>query len=268
MMLSYQFRSCPFVTMMVFVRFGEMTFEEVAVAATAGSLVVLPTGCTEQQGPHLPVDFDTWFAEAVINEAATRLPGTSPVLVLPAIPFGPTPEHRGFGAGFIDVPVSTYDAFVRAVVDSLADQGFTRILIWRGCGGHDLQSMVGDFNDARDGTATAFLPLDPFHEIWCSVGDPGVPGGHADSFTTSIVMARRPNDLRLGRIPPGESAQPDLADPELDFTSVSATGVVGSAAHASAELGHQLWEASIRAVADTLRHVADRPEDDRSNARM
>ncbi len=239
---------------MVLVRFGDMTFQEVAAAAAAGALVVLPTGCTEQQGPHLPVDFDTWFAEAVTNEAASRLPTAPPVVVLPAIPFGPTPEHRGFGAGFIDVPVPAYDAFVRAVLDSLADQGFTRIVIWRGCGGHDLESTVGDFNESRSGTATAFLPAPPFHEIWCSIGDPDVPGGHADSFTTSIVMARRPDALRLGRIPLGESAQPDWNDPALDFTSVSATGVVGSASHASAELGHLLWEASVRTVVDTLEH--------------
>ena len=31
----------------------------------AGCLAILPTGCREQQGPHLPVDFDTWFAEFI-----------------------------------------------------------------------------------------------------------------------------------------------------------------------------------------------------------
>lgn len=250
--------------MMALVRFGEMTFEEVAAAAKAGALAVLPTGCTEQQGPHLSVDFDTWFAEAILSEAVTRLGGTPPVIVLPAIPFGPTPEHRGFGAGFIDVPVPTYDAFVGAVLDSLADQGFTRIVIWRGCGGQGLHSTVDGFNNARQGTATAFLPSPRFHEIWCAVADPDVPGGHADSFTTSIVMARRPDALRHDRVPPGESAQPDWNDPELDFTSVSTTGVVGSAAHASAELGLQLWDASVRTVADMLRRVADPAGEDRA----
>jgi creatinine amidohydrolase/Fe(II)-dependent formamide hydrolase-like protein len=55
------------------VRFGDMTFEEIRDAAAAGAIAVVPTGCTEQQGPHLAVDNDTWFAEALTNAAADRL---------------------------------------------------------------------------------------------------------------------------------------------------------------------------------------------------
>jgi creatinine amidohydrolase/Fe(II)-dependent formamide hydrolase-like protein len=32
-------------------RFGELPFEEIRERAKAGWLVVVPTGCTEQQGP-------------------------------------------------------------------------------------------------------------------------------------------------------------------------------------------------------------------------
>ena len=38
---------------------------EIRSLIDAGCLAILPTGCTEQQGPHLPVDFDTWFAEFI-----------------------------------------------------------------------------------------------------------------------------------------------------------------------------------------------------------
>src|SRR5205814_988820 len=108
-------------------------------------------------------------------EAAEQAAPQRNVVVLPAIPFGPTPEHRGFGAGFIDIPVAVFDAFVGAVLNSLADQGFGRILVWRGCGGHDLRAVVEDFNVAHAGIARAFLPAHPFHAIWCSVADPSVP---------------------------------------------------------------------------------------------
>jgi hypothetical protein len=49
---------------------------------------------------HLPVGFDTWFAEDLLLEAG-QLAEEAGVLsvVLPALPFGPTPEHSGFGAG-------------------------------------------------------------------------------------------------------------------------------------------------------------------------
>ena len=237
-----------------------MTFEEIASVAAAGAIAVLPTGCTEQQGPHLPVDNDSWFAETLAIQAADEVAPDVMAVVLPALPFGPTPEHRAFGSGFVDIPVPVYEQFVRAILDSLADQGFTRIVVWRGCGGHDLTTPVEAFNEDRHGTSRAFLPAQHFHAIWCALADPTVPGGHADSFTTSILMHRRPDAVRRDRIPEGASGEPDGFDPALDFSTYSSTGVIGSAAHASPELGEQLWHSSVAAVADVLRQIATDPD--------
>lgn len=241
-------------------RFGELTYDEIAQGASQGAVAVLPTGCTEQQGPHLTVDNDTWFAEALTLEAAEQVAPEVTAVVLPALPFGPTPEHRGFGAGFIDIPVVVFDAFVRSILDSLADQGFNRILVWRGCGGHDLRNVIRSFNTTRAGSARAFLPGHPFDRIWCSVGDASVPVGHADSFTTSIVMHRRPTALRKNRVPQDASLEPDWSDPSIDFSRYSSTGVIGSAAAASRQLGEQLWRASVDAVAELLRRVDADPD--------
>jgi creatinine amidohydrolase len=246
--------------MMTCMRFGDMTFEEIAEAAAAGAIAVVPTGCTEQQGPHLPVDNDTWFAESLAVAAAEQVAPDVTAVVLPALPFGPTPEHRGFGAGFVDIPIPVYDRFVRSILDSLADQGFARIVVWRGCGGHDLVATICDFNHDRDGASRAFLPAHPFHLIWCSIADPAIPGGHADSFTTSILQHRRPESVRRDRIPDDSSDEPDWSDADLDFSAVSSTGVIGSAAHASPELGAVLWHASVDAVADVLRQIDADPD--------
>lgn len=233
-------------------RYGEMTYEEIAAAARDGALAALATGCTEQQGPHLPVDFDSWFSETLLVEAASRLTNETRVVVLPTVPFGPTPEHRNFGAGFIDIPVDVFERYIAAVLDSLADQGFQRILVWRGCGGHDLRNVVERFNTTHE-RALAVLPEMPFHEIWCRVADPSTPAGHADSFTTSIVMHLRPQTLRRDRIPSGTSLAPDWSDPMLDFARYSSTGVIGSAASASAEIGARLWEGCVESVVATMR---------------
>ena len=45
--------------------FGNLTYEELKLAAKQDWLILVPTGCIEQQGPHLPVDFDTWFVAQV-----------------------------------------------------------------------------------------------------------------------------------------------------------------------------------------------------------
>jgi len=106
-------------------RFADLTFREIAAAARAGAIAALPAGCTEQQGPHLAVGFDSWFAQELVEAAADRVePDGIQVVVLPALPFGPTPEHRGFGAGYVDLEPSLHDAVVEAVLAPLADQGF------------------------------------------------------------------------------------------------------------------------------------------------
>ena len=52
--------------------YGEMTYQEIHDAAQQGWLAVVPTGCIEQGGPHLTVDNDTWFVDAVCRAASGR----------------------------------------------------------------------------------------------------------------------------------------------------------------------------------------------------
>jgi creatinine amidohydrolase len=237
-------------------RFGECSYQEVAAFARAGAVAVVPLGCTEQQGPHLPVDFDSWFAEALVAAAAGQAEEEHGlrVLVLPVLPLGPTPEHRSFGAGYLDLPVALHEAVTRTVLDSLCAQAFKVTIIWRGCGGHDLRRLVASYNDEHHGMRV-HLPEHPFQGLWSEVGDDAVPGGHADSFTTSIMLARRPELIRLDRIP-GPFRQPDWADPDLDFGAYSDSGVIGDARHASREIGEQLWQGSVAWLAKFIADAA------------
>ena len=61
-------------------KYGDLTYEEIRDRAHQRYLAIVPMGCTEQQGPHLPVDFDTWFADQVCcaaSETADRVPRRS-----------------------------------------------------------------------------------------------------------------------------------------------------------------------------------------------
>lgn len=242
-------------------RFGDHTYEEIRELARGGCLAILPTGCTEQQGPHLPVDFDTWFAVELCQAASKRASRNFRVysLVLPAIPFGPTPEHRNYGSGYIDIPRKLHSDIVIAALESLAEQGFERIVVWRGCGGHELGDTVREFNRMHRSESAAFLPRHPFNDIWRRIGDPTVSGGHADSFSTSIALYLRPEDVRKHKIVDPAHPSVDWQDPHLDFARYSSTGVIGDPTHASAELGARLWEAVVDSVAATLRDIASSP---------
>jgi creatinine amidohydrolase len=231
-------------------KFGNLTYEEIRDCARQGWLAIVPTGCTEQQGPHLPVDFDTWFAEQVCVAASEKAENDFGMcsLVLPVMPFGHTPEHRNYGSGYIDLPKDLHEALVFAILKSLSEQGFRRIIVWRGCGQHDFFDTVARFNKEYKGKAKAYLPDLPYHDIWMRIGDPDNPGGHADSFTTSIVLYHRPELVRLDKIINPHHSDVDWKDPNLDFSRYSATGVIGDPTKASIELGKKLWEAVVEEV--------------------
>ena len=236
-------------------KFTDYTYLEIKDFVDAGCLAIVPTGCTEQQGPHLPIDFDTWFAETVALAAAKYTARFHQVraLVLPAMPFGPTPEHKGYGSGYVNIPHSVHEEYVYFALVSLAEQGFRTIVIWRGCGEHQLHGAVDRFNARFRSQRVAYLPSTPYHDIWLRVGDPAVPCGHADSFATSIALYRRPEAVRRDEIPPPNSGNVDWADPHLDFTKYSQTGVIGDATQASAELGRTLWNEVISITAAIFR---------------
>lgn len=240
-------------------KFGDLTYEEIRDRAKQGYLAILPTGCTEQQGPHLTVDFDTWFAEQVCLAASTKAEKDYGVhsLVLPAMPFGPTPEHASYGSGYINIPKDLHEALVGDVLKSLGEQGFKRIIVWRGCGQHDLREAVTLYNKNSGRKSRAYLPALPHHDIWMRVGDPNIPGGHADSFTTSIVLYKRPDMVRKEKIKDPHHREVDWADPELDFGQYSKTGVIGDPTQASAELGKKLWEAIVAEVARIIKTTAE-----------
>lgn len=233
-------------------RYGECTYEEIARHAAQGAVLLLPMGCTEQQGPHLPVDFDTWFAEALCLAAAERASAAgTPALVAPVVPFGPTPEHRNFGAGYVDLPRGVHADIVRAALTSFAEQGFARLIVWQGCGGHDVGAAVSAFNGAWRGRAFATVPASPWPGVWREAGGADVPAGHADSFTTSVSLYLRPETVRLDRIP-GPSGEPDWNEPDLDFRRYSTSGTIGDARHGSAELGRRIWELGVAWLAGRI----------------
>jgi creatinine amidohydrolase len=240
-------------------KYGDLTYLEIREAAAAGWLAIVPTGCTEQQGPHLPVDFDTWFAERVCLAASERALSEHGIrsVVLPALPFGPTPEHRNFGSGFIDLPQVLHENVIYAVLCSLADQGFSYIVIWRGCGQHDLTQVVEKFNEKYEGNSKAAIPEQPYSDLWDRLGYGHIPAGHADSFATSIALYLRPEVVKREEIINPNNAEVDWGNPSLDFARYSKTGVIGDPTQANEEMGKRIWGELIKEASAIFKRVRD-----------
>lgn len=224
------------------VNFGDLTYKDVRAHAAAGAPVFLPLGCTEQQGPHLPVGFDTLMVSAMTAAIAERVEAGRghAVLVLPALPFGPTPEHAGFGAGYVNLRPSTHEAVVADALDSMAAQGFTTIIVWRGCGQHDLTAVIERFNAEHHG-ARAWQPLVDYPAVAREAFGRDVPGGHADSFATSICLLLRREAVHLDRLRAPVMRQFEWSA-EMDFSAISDNGIIGDPTAASEAAGARLWE--------------------------
>jgi creatinine amidohydrolase/Fe(II)-dependent formamide hydrolase-like protein len=112
-------------------RYNRLTWPEMNDAIAQQRVVLLPTGSTEQHGPHLPLDTDVFLAESVCLEVGRRL--ADRVLVLPPVSYGLNQHHIDF-PGTIHIEPETFIAFCLDIVKSVAYHGFTKIILVNGHG--------------------------------------------------------------------------------------------------------------------------------------
>ncbi|MGB2695590.1 MAG: creatininase family protein, partial [Dehalococcoidia bacterium] len=184
--------------------FAELTSKEVATLDLERTILVLPTGCTEQQGPHLPLEGDTYLVSLFLSEAArqARAEGIA-VYLLPALPYGPAEEHMAF-AGTISISYETHHRLVKEVLHSLARHGFRRLLVAMGCGGHHclpaaMEARAELRQASLDAKVWAIAPT-AYYGIAKEVF-PWEPADiHAGEFPTSILLHRRPEAVRRDQL--------------------------------------------------------------------
>src|SRR3972149_2344057 len=106
---------------------GEMTSPEVEAFLKDHEPVIVPTGSTEQHGPHGPLLTDV----LVPNEVARRVAPRVGALVAPPINYGLSYPHTGL-TGLVQRPYPASWALVEDLCASLATVGFTRIVFLNG----------------------------------------------------------------------------------------------------------------------------------------
>ena len=100
---------------------------------------VLPVGCFEKHGQHLPIGTDSILATQIVRKAAER----EPVCVFPTLHFG---EKTGAGEflGTIILSTELRLKLLGEICDEIARNGFHKILIFNGHGGN--QAMISQFS--------------------------------------------------------------------------------------------------------------------------
>src|SRR3954453_5511813 len=98
---------------------GEMTNREVEDFLETHHTVIIPTGSTEQHGPHAPLLTDVLIPQEICRRVALA----RQALVVPPVNFGISDAHRGF-KGLIYLHARTFLSVIEDVCFALAEAGF------------------------------------------------------------------------------------------------------------------------------------------------
>src|SRR4051812_26347175 len=106
---------------------GEMTNPEVEAFLKTHHTVIVPTGATEQHGPHAPLLTDV----IIPTEIARRIAPTIGAVVAPAINYALSYPHVGF-TGLVHIRIPTFMALVEDLSVAFANAGFKRVIFLNG----------------------------------------------------------------------------------------------------------------------------------------
>ena len=242
---------------------NELRAPEIAEAASAGAVVLIPTGAIEQHGAHLPVDTDIVSATAVALAAAARVE-EFPVLVAKTISVGFSPECMEH-PGTISLRLETFVAVITDVVRSIQTHGFTRLMVVNGHGGNIPAVRAAAWQLTTDGHPLAVVT---YWELIEAEQKRHLRGPidhirHACEFETSMMLHLRPEGVAM------EKAVDCLAppwNPRLDRDPIRAEGVffpsvfrrtgpglVGAPSHGTGATGEALFDAAAAKLANAIR---------------
>lgn len=252
---------------------GEMTDPEVAAFLREHQTVIVPTGSTEQHGPHGPLLTDALIPTEVARRVAPRVGA----LVAPTINYSLSYPHVGF-TGVVHIRIPTFMALIEDLCASLTAIGFKRVVFLNGHYDNTYAIAYACANAAErmPADARAF----PFN-YWDGMtpdeaGEffgPGT-GLHANRGETSAVLAIDPALVDMeaanAEMPPFPAVTNQAPVHTAFFFSAPGSvhrathsGTWGDAREATAEYGERyldvVTEATIRMFDDMERTLAAMP---------
>lgn len=155
-------------------RIADMNWRQVESYLRRDDRAVLPLGSTEQHAG-LSLATDIILAARVALEAADPLG----VPVFPGLVYGIVPSFRAY-PGTISIRIETLLHLIGDVLDSLAEQGFRRILIVNGHGGNaPVQGFLGEWLAAHPKVQVRFHNWWNAPKTWAKVQATDPVASHA-----------------------------------------------------------------------------------------
>ena len=245
---------------------GEMTNPEVEAFLKTHHTVIIPTGATEQHGPHGPLMTDVLIPQEVARRVAPRIGA----VVAPPINYALSYPHVGF-TGLVHIRIPTFMALISDLCASFAASGFKRIIFLNGHydNTYAIAYACADAADRMPKDVQAF-PLN----YWDALTEAEIAefsglknGLHANLAETSAVMAINPDLVDLDKANAEFPPFPEFTVPTgpvhtaFFFTSpgsvywATKSGTWGDARRATPQMGERYLEVGVRSTLAVLENI-------------
>jgi len=242
-----------------------MTNPELEAFLRDNETVIVPTGSTEQHGPHGPLLTDV----LVPNEVARRVAPRVGAVVAPPINYALSYPHVGF-TGVVHVRVATFMALIEDLCVSLATAGFRRIVFLNGHydNTYAIAYACANVHDRLPDGVVAFptnywdgLSAEEAAEYF------GPSNGlHANRGETSAVLAINPDLVDMERANAEMPPFPDVTSAAPVHTAfffsapgsvhrATVSGTWGDAREASVEFGERYLDVVVDATERMLQDI-------------
>ncbi len=227
----------------------EMTWEDFETADKRVGLI--PTGSTEQHGPHGPFATDLIIAEEMATHAAKE----TGALILPSISVGISREHEDF-KGSLYISPDTFRAQLKEIILSASSSGVDRFVVVNGHGGN-ISAIYEVCKSLYIEYTTIALEWTWFNAISAR------NMGHAGELETSLLMFLRPELVKEPRDPGADTWGHRLHGTRMDYLTSSFTenGIVGDPTKATAKKGEELFDRATEKLTGLIRELYDSDQD-------
>ena len=245
---------------------GEMTNREVEVFLEQHHTVIVPTGATEQHGPHGPLLTDVYIPQ----EIARRVAPSVGAVVAPPINYALSYPHVGF-KGVVHVKIPTFMALIGDLCEAFAASGFKRIVFLNGHYDNTYPiayacAMVAE-RLPKDVKAFPVNYWDGMTPAEAGEFFTLKTGLHANAAETSAMLAINPDLVDMERanveFPPFPEYSVNSAPVHAAFFFTAPgsvywatkSGTWGDARRATPEMGTRYLDASVRSTIALLENI-------------
>ena len=245
---------------------GEMTNMEVEAFLREHHTVIIPTGSTEQHGPHAPLLTDVLIPQEVARRVAARIRA----VVAPPINYALSYPHVGF-RGLVHIRIPTFMALVEDLCASFAASGFRRIVFLNGHYDNTYAIAYACANASdRLPRGTRAFPVNYWDGMPPEVAAQYVSlakGMHANAAETSAILALNPRLVDMERANeefppfPAFTVSSGPVHTAFFFSSpgsvyrATKSGTWGDARGASPEMGEAYLQAGVDSTLAVLENI-------------